>query len=24
LWEKSTDGVEWDKDFDIVYRRLLA
>ena len=22
VWEKSEDGVEWSKDFDIVYRRL--
>jgi hypothetical protein len=24
LWERSVDGVEWEKDFDIVYRRLVA
>jgi hypothetical protein len=23
-WERSPDGVQWDKDFDMVYRRLVA
>ncbi|HZM78588.1 MAG TPA: hypothetical protein VFC19_22910 [Candidatus Limnocylindrales bacterium] len=23
MWERSPDGVEWSKDFDMVYRRLV-
>jgi hypothetical protein len=22
VWEKSTDGVNWEKDFDLTYRRI--
>jgi hypothetical protein len=22
IWEKSTDGVNWEKDFDLTYRRI--
>jgi len=24
MWEQSTDGLQWSKDFDVVYRRLAT